>query len=364
MLSGIARSVTKSRRVVGLSAAVLTAALLGLGTAALPGEGRDPRAAACPASATPARYPSACWRPYGPDSPFNQLLPADPPIAPDSDAIVGALLAPGSPEMIAAVPGASDYGRPTFVAGRHNPGYRVHCYLYPCPSLEGRRVQMPVRSAPAAGADRHMTVLDQSRGWEYDFYGVVGKREEPHVIVTKTASRIRLDGPGASGLLAGATAAGFGNLAGLIRAPELAAGRIDHALVISIPCATGFVFPAAKGAGECPPGQLSAPVGARLQLAVTDADIDVPGVATWKRAVLRAFALYGAYVVDTGGSEIHIALESDQGYRSLGHRPRMLDLFRRFHARSSGAYRYLSLGPGVDWTRLRVVDPCFTQQTC
>jgi hypothetical protein len=364
MLLGIAWSVTKSRRATRLSAAVLAAVLLGLVAAALPGEGRGPRAAACPASAAPAGYPSACWRPYGAESPFNQLLPANPPILADSDAMVQALLAPGPPQMIAAVPGASDYGRPTFVAEPHSPAYRVHCYLYTCPGLEGHVVRMPVRSAPAAGADHHMTVIDQARRWEYDFYGVVGKSEAPHVIVAKTASRIRLDGPRSSGLHARATAAGFGNLAGLIRAPELAAGRIDHALVISIPCATGFVFPAVKGAAECPPGEISAPVGARLQLAVSDAEIDRPGVARWKRAVLKALARYGAYVVDTGGSEIHVALESDQGYASLGRPPRMLELFARFHARSSGAYRYLALGSGVDWQKLRIVDPCVTEHTC
>src|SRR5262249_22529861 len=46
-------------------------------------------------SSSSQHVPPACWRPYGPQSPFNMQLPSDPQLAPDSQAIVDRMVALG-----------------------------------------------------------------------------------------------------------------------------------------------------------------------------------------------------------------------------------------------------------------------------
>ena len=52
-------------------------------------------------------------------------------------------------------------------------------------------------------------------------------------LVTAWGGRTRIDG---DGLGSAAVAANFGTLAGLVRPEELEAGRIEHALFMTVPC--------------------------------------------------------------------------------------------------------------------------------
>ncbi len=145
------------------------------------------------------------------------------------------------------------------------------------------------------------------------------------------AARLRVDGSGIDG---GATAADFGNLAGVIRAPELAAGRIDHALFLVIRCAasgnrfgfgtrhrggddSAWVYPASGGSAPCRDGSRAPPLGARLQLAMSERELNALPVPPWKRAILRALARYGAYVGDTGGPGVGLQIESSLTYTAF-----------------------------------------------
>ena len=61
--------------------------------------------------------------------------------------------------------------------------------------------------------------------------------------------RTLIDG---NGRCSGATGSQFGNMAGSIRAQEMAAGRIDHALFMVVNCDSGgFVYPAGKSGRAC-----------------------------------------------------------------------------------------------------------------
>ena len=73
---------------------------------------------------------------------------------------------------------------------------------------------------------------------------------------------------------------------------------------------------------------------------------------------------YGAYVGDTGGSW-GFEQESGVQYTSLGHPDPWISF-----ARTNGWDHYRArtwvgrLGDGVDWSRLRVLDPCIGRGTC
>ncbi|HYV16888.1 MAG TPA: hypothetical protein VE972_12810, partial [Conexibacter sp.] len=186
--------------------------------------------------------------------------------------------------------------------------------------------------------------------------------------------RTRIDG---SGLGSNATAARFGGLAGPIRAQELSAGVIHHALFVVVRCATSattfgygtkldgssksaYVYPAMAGGTRCSSTDNTdaPPLGARFQLNMTDQQIDALGMPAWKRGILIALAHYGGYVGDTGGPGFGLLLESSSMYTSLGYADPLATLGRTLGLSLwSGRYVF-NVASGVDWARyLRVVVP-------
>jgi hypothetical protein len=172
------------------------------------------------------------------------------------------------------------------------------------------------------------------------------------------------------GLGSDATAAHFGLAAGVVRAPELAAGEIDHPLFLLVNCTEGFVAPAEGLGAPCHrAGAGAPPMGARLRLDMSDREIAALHAPAWKRGVLRALARYGGYVGDTGASDgaaFEVAMESGETYTSLGGPDLIGELWARVGGEHRfGNYRYFDLAAGVDWrARLRVVDPCVASRTC
>lgn len=317
-------------------------------------------------------WPDAWWRPYGAGSPFNRPLPEEPRVHPRSDAIVAALEEDGRPAELRAgghdTP--DDFYKAVYYARPGDPEVTVRCTMrWGRCALEGKRIRLPEGARAAAGDDGHLTVVDQEHGWEHDLWQA-RPVDGDGVLRASWGGRIRIDG---DGLGSDATAARFGNLAGLVRAEELEAGHVDHALFITVPCAGDerWVAPATKGGAPCSPTGDQPLLGMRLQLDMTSAEIDRLRVPGWKRGLLHAMARYGMYVGDTGGpAGWALQLQSDTSYTALGQAPRLERLARRTGWRAveePAVDRTLRLGDlasGVDWRRLRVIDPCEAGGTC
>jgi hypothetical protein len=315
-------------------------------------------------------WPGACWRPYSDSSPFNRRLPAAPLLDSRSDAIVRTVTALGKPDNLVAgnADSADDWGHPTYYSSAADPEFTVACIeRWGRCDLEGERVRIPDAARPAAGGDGHMTVIDQQSGWEYDMWQVRSKPRGGGRIEISWGGRTRIDG---DGLGSDATAARFGNLAGIIRAEEWAAGDINHALFMTINCDSGaHVYPASKAGRPCSEVGKSiigaAPMGTRFQLAMSDQEIAALPVPTWKKTLLTAMAHYGMYFGDTGGSSWGLQVESGSTYTSFGQE----DALATF-AKSQGVPTWqgdyvFDVKSGVDWeSRLRVVAPCEASGTC
>jgi hypothetical protein len=313
-------------------------------------------------------WPSACWRPYSKQSPFNRPLPAHPHLARDSARLVGRF-AGLEPAPLVAGADLMRWGFPTYWSTPRDPVFRLHCTMpWGRCAIEGMRIRVPDAARWATGSDGHMTVVDQRTGWEYDFWRVQRKSRGGGTLDTAWGGRTRIDG---SGLGSDATAARFGNLAGLLRAEELAAGRIDHALFITVPCDSGtWVYPASKNGTACSrlgeSNVNATPMGTRFRLDMSNAEINALAAPLWEKALLRAMARYGMYVGDTGGREWGIEQEGSQTYTSFGYPDRWTGF-----ARSAGAAisrtgtAALDVLAGVDWRRrLQVVAPCEARGTC
>jgi hypothetical protein len=298
--------------------------------------------------------------------------------------MVERILSWGPPQtLVVGHPQASgaDYGHPVYYAGPLDPVYTVRCTRWRsrC-EVDGMRVQIPRLARPAGGSDRHMAIVDQLGRWEYDLWQVQrGPLPAPGgTLRVSHGGRTRWGTAGSDGLGSAATAAHFALAAGMIRAEEWDAavrsgGAINHALFIGLRCTSASsVYPAQSGARAtlCAARERTQapPLGARLRLDMSEAEIRALAVPPWERPILRAMARYGMIVGDTFGGEgrsFGLWVESDVQYTALGFPGRYAELGRRWGAPAyRGAYLF-EIGSGVDWARrLRVVAPCASRGSC
>jgi hypothetical protein len=315
--------------------------------------------------------PGADWRPYADSSPFNQPV-TDATVVPNSQSYVNDALQWGTPGNLAtATNSTTDYGHPTFYAQPNDATYTLHATGNWSQSIQGLQIQIPSDAAPADGADGHMTVIEPD-GWEYDFWQV---QSMSNGVLTFTAGgRTMITG---NGLGSNATAAGFGNLAGIIRAPELAAGNIDHALFIVLKCTSdnnsfgygtvdspgdtsngSYLYPADAGGSVCPAGESSVPLGTRFWLDMTDSQIQALNLPSYQTTILTALATYGGYVGDTGGPGFAFEFESSMTYTQLGLPDPLRTLGQQLNLPTwDGQYVY-NVANGVNWQQyLKVITP-------
>jgi len=292
-------------------------------------------------------------------------------VHPNSPALVEKSLSWGLPGKVrAGGPEADDWAHPTFFAQPSDQLYTLNA-TENGNGIDGMKIPIPSYAQPAGGGDHHMTVVTPE-GWEYDFWNTQDRDTSTDTLTFAIGGRTRIDG---NGLGSGATAADFGSLAGIIRAPELAAGHINHALFIVLKCAatgtsfgygektasygSSYVYPAMHGGSACGSEQPNAPpLGARFMLEMSDAQIQALSVPAWKKTILAALAHYGGYVGDTGGPGFAIEFESPLTYTALG-LPDPLVAFAAANGRPTWEGEYtLDIARGVDWSKyLRVLAP-------
>jgi hypothetical protein len=324
----------------------------------------------------PGDRPPACWRPFADASPFNRPIPAAPLLDARSDRIVAAMARYGEPANLASNSGgsATDFAHANYFADWDDPVYEIHCTNdWGTCEPEGKRYRIPAAALPAGyesddpELDHHLSVA-QPDGTTLDLWRTERRADGGGTLTAAWGGLSRIDG---DGLGSNATAAMFSGFAGAIRPEELAAGRIDHALFAVVPCTSGYVYPAGQSAAECGAGD-APPNGARLQLALTAAEIAALDAPRWKRTILTALARYGMIVGDTGGKgAFGLQFESGAVDRAYG-RPERIERYAaaaglpsHLNEQTGREERVFRLADGVDWAgRLRVVHPCVSAGTC
>ena len=317
-----------------------------------------------------ASPPGPCWRPYANSSPFNKLIGRRAKPVRNSSAMVAELRDHSDdPQFLAGDP-RFDVGHPIYFSSPADPLVKVHCTYSaewgPC-EVEGAVVRIPAQALPTGGFstpsnehDAHMVVVDQSTGWEYDFWlvqGLGGGR-----LTIGYGGRTKIDG---NGLGSDATAAQYGNLAGLIRAKELMAGRIHHAVGLVVPCTEGHVYPATKGGQPCSDlgVENGIPMGAHFQLKIKAKTIRRMRVPDWKKAVMWALKRYGGYVRDSTGSREWwgLVFESRAPYAAFGLPDPWVQLAQRSGIEGNDwtgngypEYRF-DFAKDFPWHRLRII---------
>jgi hypothetical protein len=333
-------------------------------------------AGSCPtlAAIAASRWAPACWRPYSASSPWNQEVSAGAPSASNSKPIVERLSSWGAPQNLIAgnSESGSDYYHPVYFAKSSDPLYTLEpTKPWGKLSIAGERIPIPAAAKPADGGDAHLAVVTPE-GWEYDFWDVESKPASGGVLRFGWGGRTRIDG---NGLGSDATAAHFGLAAGIISAPEMQAGVINHALFMGIKCTDAdsqAVYPAAPNTGDPCSEQAgisntnAPPMGARFVLQMSDSEIAALSVPPWKKTILTAMAHYGMYVGDAiGGGSWGLEFESGATYTSFGQEDKLAAFARSENVPTWHGTYVFDINSGFDWQhRLRVVAPCYTERTC
>jgi hypothetical protein len=311
-------------------------------------------------------WPPACWRPYGARSPFNTPIPRNPRLAGDSATIADYMRSrdwsfesDDSGNFVLDGNGS----RPVYWSRSGDPLVKVICEESDsCPHR--LRIRIPAGAQPENRSDGHMTVVDQTHGVEYDFWQASFPKNGEMTASLESGIPIGVDR--GTGLGGKAEAADLGLLGGLIRARELAAGRIEHALATTVECVQSHdVWPSpVHGHGDfvCPESGSGPHFGSLLQLNMSDAQIAATRAPSWQRAIMRAMAHYGIYVVDTNGGpgdrEMSLLAEDDQSFTSFGYPGEMSSFIR-----SRGGTDQL-VGVPIEASKLRVIAPCVPRRTC
>ena len=253
--------------------------------------------------------PSAAhWSLQGPDLPggriFNDSSPLNTPIAadatlhPDSARLVQALVERAAEGVVLAT---TEWTYPVFRADATTPRYDVR--LTAAWSEFGLLLDMPIPDAaiPDPQDDAHLTVIDLDEGWVYDLWQA---RQTEDGWEASWGNRIALDSDGIYPLGLSARGSGFSTLLGVIWPHELAAGRIEHALVFStLPNREGLcVAPATESDGRSD-DPLTLPEGSRLRLDPA-LDLDTLNLTPWERTIARALQEYGMVLVDNVSASI------------------------------------------------------------
>lgn len=289
--------------------------------------------------------------PYSSASPFNQIVPAHPAVLGDSGSLVSFLLGQGSTSPSSISTGGA-YGHPIYYARSGDPVVEVHLTEpWGANPLSGRRIPVPAQAVPAPGSDGHMGIV-LPNGEEVDLWQAQAPREGR--LNASWGSTTSIAG---SGLGGEATASRIDLFAGVIRAPELIAGVIPHALfAVSLNVGASFVYPAGRSDGTSTASYAPAE-GQRFYLEYSDAEIAALALPSWQKAIVTALAHYGMYIGDSGGSGLGLQFESGVMYTAFG----LNDPFAGFAQAQAvplhnGTY-WFDVASGVDWSRLRAIAP-------
>ncbi len=276
------RGIPALATVAALAAAcLLPGPVLAAPTAAAPGDGP------CATS-----LPDSFWR-----APVDAL-----PLHPSSARYVSSIGSeePLHPDFGSGLVEGQPFGIPITVSDAQVPETKVTLDYPEESETSGYRIPQDakVENGPASDGDRHVIVWDRDLCKSYELFdakqqGANAWHAGSGAIFDLRSHELRPDG------WTSADAAGLAILPGLVRYDEAAAGRIDHAIRITVPRSDqSYLWPARHQAGAAADASLP-PMGLRLRL---KSSVDTSQLAPQAKAVAEALKKYGAIVADNGSA--------------------------------------------------------------
>jgi hypothetical protein len=290
-------------------ALLLTCLLVPGAASACGGVTHDPVAARVPLGPAPFRF-------FSRSSVWNRPVPAKARLDPNSAAIIGALNAEiAAGKACGCRPKVNiettKYSVPVYTVGASQPDVPVALPSDAAPALRAafRAVPLPPDATPAAGTDRFLVLWQPSRNRLWEFWRLNepgGERSATYGgAMQRVSSNIGVYGPGAwPGATThwGASSCSMTMVGGLVTLEDLARGKIEHALMISVanPRAGVYSLPARRTDGTSP-SPTALPEGAHLRLDPTlrIATLRLPRLT---RMLAEAAQRYGIFVCLRGAN--------------------------------------------------------------
>jgi hypothetical protein len=165
-----------------------------------------------------------------------------------------------------------------------------------------------VEGGPNADGDRHVIVHDTAACKAYELYDAHPNSDGSWKAGSGAVFDLRRNDLRKAGWTS-ADAAGLSILAGLPRAEEVAASRIDHAIRFTAPrTKKAYVWPARHAASAATDAALP-PMGARFRL---KASVDISKFPPQARVVAQALKQYGAILSDNGSPWFFSGTQDDR----------------------------------------------------
>lgn len=258
-----------------------------------------------------------------------------------------------------------DGGMPVYLSKSSDPTVKIHCTAYSCSSLEGQTIHIPSNAIPGqaqSGSDKQMIVVDPSGRYSYEMYQAQNVLSSGNIssgqafdTYTSVAWAQTYTGAVDNGLVS--------LLSGMVSAQDLLQGSINHAVLIGSPCSTGTVYPSiAKPDVNCS-GGTGAPVGARLWLNRTDAQVDAAVSDPVQRIVAKALIHYGGYIHDSTGVSQWMVRRT--GAQRDPDKSAWAAAAAQYGIPTNGSRVWIPDGWPAAITNYFVwLDPCVTQQSC
>jgi hypothetical protein len=156
----------------------------------------------------------------------------------------------------------------------------------------------PIEGGPTADGDRHVLIVDEGACRLYELYAAYPAGSGRWTAGSGAIWDLRSNALRPAGWTS-ADAAGLPILPGLVRYDEVAAGKVEHAIRMTVPVSrTSYVWPARHQAGST--SSVNAPaMGQRFRLKASVREADFPASV---RPIIRALKVYGAINADNGSA--------------------------------------------------------------
>jgi hypothetical protein len=155
-----------------------------------------------------------------------------------------------------------------------------------------------VEGAPLTGGDAHVILHDATNCKAYELYDAHRKSATSWHAGSGAVFSLKSNALRHAGWTS-ADAAGLPIIAGLVQYDEVARGRIDHAIRITVPRSqNAYVWPARHAASSSSDSSLP-PMGLRLRM---KASVPIANLPRQARVIAQAMKTYGVIVADNGSA--------------------------------------------------------------
>ncbi len=240
---------------------------------------------------------------YSASSPFNQKIPANPTLAPNSATLVKSLIRDANNSGMYIV--VDKWTVPVYYADANTPRYNVTLTAswarWYATKMNG--VPIPNWAAPDPQDDGSMTVVDVSTNCQYDFWQA---KKQNGQWSASWGNSLKSNEVGIFPKGLSARGSGFALLAGMIWPDELKNGKIEHALAFSYNYTRsgGPVSPATESDGESLAAD-AIPEGARIQLDPA-LNLDNLNLTPYEKTIAKAMQEYGMILGDNSSGGISL----------------------------------------------------------